>query len=910
MLRSLLLSFGFAVFANSASAVIFTVTTTNDSGPGSLRQAILDANATPGPDSIDFNIASGPQTILPSSALPIITGTVLIDGTTQPGHSNAPIIRIDGFSAGGAPAGLQLQAVGCSLVGLAISSFASGAGILIEGGGRHLIAGNYIGPDTPAFRQNGSGIVVNNSIGNQIGLVDPVGRNVIMGNVGNGIRFVGSSSNIVEANYIGTDVSGAAYGANGSDGIALYSGSSYNSIGSTTPGAGNVISGNNRNGVYVYVSPFNVIRGNYIGCDAKGTSPIRNRLCGINMAGCSNTIIGGTTEVARNVISCNREQGIEIGSQSRYNIVQGNYIGTDAGGLAPLGNLGSGISLGGAANNVIGGSQAGAGNVISGNAGYLGNGGGISLNSSDGNTIQGNLIGLNRNGAAALGNGSDGIQLNGSTQNLIGGTETGARNIISGSFRDGVSLFANLDSMSNSIVGNYIGTDASGTTALPNFRGIFMSNVGLDNLIQSNLLSGNLSSGVDVQGARNVIVGNFVGTDANGRKAVPNGDVGVRVASSGNRIGGPEPESRNVISGNRRDGIRVEPGSYDHVIQGNYVGVDVSGSAALTNGGFGISVGARLTTVGGSEPGAGNVISGNRAGGIGIGGSASLNATTNVLRGNFIGTDRSGAFGIPNAGPGVFLTSFARNNVVGGTNRTEANVVAYNTGDGVLVVSNAFGNAIRGNSVYSNGRLGINLKATNETDGAVSLNDIGDIDTGPNNLQNFPAITNVVYLTSSTIIQGYLQSATNRNFSIDVYANVAIENNGYGEGQFYAGKVDVNTDGNGFTEFACVTSATYSNQFFTATATDRTTGDTSEFSAVMGGIRITSIRYMSAFTEVSFTTIINHTYHLQRANSLNPPIQWISIDTPAPIDGTGGVVTIPDLTTGVNVRFYRVLQDP
>ena len=122
--------------------------------------------------------------------------------------------------------------------------------------------------------------------------------------------------------------------------------------------------------------------------------------------------------------------------------------------------------------------------------------------------------------------------------------------------------------------------------------------------------------------------------------------------------------------------------------------------------------------------------------------------------------------------------------------------------------------------------------------------------------------------------------------------------------------VNVNSDANGFAEFAFTASATYSNQFFTATATDRATGDTSEFSAAMGGIRITSIRYAGAFTEVSFSTITNHTYRLQRASSLNPPISWNSLVTPTLIYGTGGVITVPDPTAGVNTRFYRVLQDP
>src|SRR5258705_2181031 len=123
----------------SAGEITFMVTTTNDGGPGSLRQAILDANATPGADAIHFSIGSGPQIIRPTNALPVITDTVAIDGTTQPGQTNAPLIRIDGANAGTAPAGLQFQATGCAVVRLAMSGFRSGAGILINGGGRQLI---------------------------------------------------------------------------------------------------------------------------------------------------------------------------------------------------------------------------------------------------------------------------------------------------------------------------------------------------------------------------------------------------------------------------------------------------------------------------------------------------------------------------------------------------------------------------------------------------------------------------------------------------------------------------------------------------------------------------------------------------------------------------------------------------
>jgi titin len=878
-----------------------------------LRQAILDANAASGPDSVYFNIGSGPQIIRPSSALPIITGAVLIDGTTQPGYINVPIIRIDGTNAGGAPAGLQLQATGCSVVRLAISGFASGAGILIEGGGRHIVAGCHIGPEAPPLRQNGSGIVINNSVGNQIGVVDPVGRNVIMRNAGNGIRLVGSSSNVVEANYIGTDVAGAAYGGNGSDGIALFSGSSYNSIGGTAPGAGNVVAGNNGNGIYLLAAPHNVIKGNKIGCDVTGSLPIRNLLCGINMYNCPDITIGGTAEAARNLISGNGIQGIEInGVESQNNIIQGNYIGTDATGLLSLPNFSSGIFISQGMNHRIGGFELGAGNLISANAQN-----GISFSGGGNHVVQGNLIGVDRTGNARLGNLGAGVQLTDSPQNVIGGTEPEAGNIISGNSGDGIAVNAFGSSSNNSILGNYIGTDVSGTIALPNARGVSLSGRSNNNLVESNVVSGNLSVGLLIGGQSNLVVGNFVGTDVTGRKAVPNGTLGIEVGLIGNTIGGPDAESRNVISGNRSHGIQIDPGSAapssGHVVQGNYVGVDVSGAVALPNGGFGIALGARETTIGGFVAGAGNIVSGNSAGGIFLGtiGPFSTGMTvTNLLYGNFIGTDSSGKFGVPNTGPGVLLASPARNNFVGGTGAGEANTMAFNKCDGVLALSNAVGNPIQGNSIHSNGRLGINLKPLIEPDNAVTPNDVGDADTGPNNLQNFPVITNVVYLASSTVIQGYLLSSTNRSFSIDVYANVATENSGYGEGQFYVGNVDASTDASGLTEFAFVASATYSNQFFTAAATDKTTGDTSEFSAGMGGIRITSIRYLSAFTEVSFTTIINHTYHLQRANSLTPPISWSSLATPAPIYGTGGVITVPDPTAGVNTRFYRVLQDP
>ena len=907
MPRRLLLFFTFLLvsYAPCLSAVTFLVTTNADNGPGSLRQAILDANATPGPDAIHFSIGSGPKTIQLATALPTVTDTVDIDGTTQPGFSNRPVIEIVGFFT--IPRGLDIVSGSNVVRSLAIHSFASTKLHLGRGGG-NLIIGNYLGLNLAGgfvANSGASGIALQESSGNQIGL--PGFGNVLSGNGASGILMaLGSHSNVVEENFIGTDPSGTVARGNQRDGVFVSTGCSWNTISS------NVISGNNGNGIYLSAAPFNVIEGNYIGCDVAGGSSIRNGLCGINLLDTSDTTIGGINIAARNIISGNSVHGIEIvGLASVNNVVQGNYIGLDLSGLAPLPNSASGVFLNSTAGNLIGGAESGARNLISGNPGS-----GVSISGGSDNIIQGNFIGLNRTGSASLGNGF-GISVNDSRQNLIGGGEAETRNIISGNSIDGIAVSGFGAASANLILGNYIGTDPSGVVALPNYRGVVLSGSSPNNLVQSNLVSGNLLQGMSVGGYSNVVVGNFVGTDATGRKALPNRAAGIGVGLIGNTIGGTEPESRNVVSGNGGHGIEVYPGqaagSYGHVIQGNFVGVDVSGAVALPNGAFGVAVGTQRTTVGGSEPGAGNVISGNRAGGVSIGSLGGLGAsTTNVVHGNLIGTDPSGIFGVPNRGPGILLTAPARNNFIGGIDPAEANVIAFNAGDGVLVISNSAGNAILGNSIHSNGRLGINLKPAAEGEGVVTVNDIGDSDTGPNNLQNYPVITNVVYLANNTIIQGFLRSATNESFSIDVYANVATEQSGYGEGQFYLGNVDVDTDESGFTEFAYSAGNTYSNQFFTATALNYDTADTSEFSAAMGGIRITAIERIASQYRVSFSTITNRTYVLQRASSLNSSMSWSPVVLPPqPIQGTGGIVTVSDMTPSTDtMRIYRVFQQP
>jgi hypothetical protein len=245
------------------------------------------------------------------------------------------------------------------------------------------------------------------------------------------------------------------------------------------------------------------------------------------------------------------------------NIIEGNYIGTNASGSSAQNNFGEGINISGSAgNNIIGGTTAAQRNVISGNFNY-----GIYI-STNGNTVQGNYIGLNAAGTAAIANGSHNIYVGGSN-NIIGGTASGAGNVVSASGRDGLYLSAG---SANVVQGNYFGTDATGTTALAN-----------------------ANCGIEIWG------------------------------SSRNTIGGTSASARNVISGNTGQGILISASpsqSLNNVIQGNYIGTRSDGAGPLPNS-AGIRVsGARDNLIGGSVPGAGNLICGNTGRGVEITGSS------------------------------------------------------------------------------------------------------------------------------------------------------------------------------------------------------------------------------------------------------------------------------------------------
>jgi len=458
--------------ATAAFSAQFVVTNTNDSGPGSLRQAMDLANATPNgqsPDEIDFNLAgSGVHSIVLASELPEITDPVTINGWSQLGWNGAPLIELvptQGLSANG----LTLSGGTTTLRGLVLGGF--NRAILIKHGGFNTIQGCYIGTNSSGTSANPNYIGINPVVAGPdgdltqfsnltIGGTSQNERNIISGNTAWGIADTGQGSNIIiRGNYIGTDKTGTIAIPN-HDGIILSA--DQVTIGGVEAGAGNLISGNSSDGLELAPATFaagsgNVVLGNRIGTTADGASALGNGLNGISGLG----IIGGTSPGAGNLIS-----GNAVGIRSGGATIQGNFIGTDITGKIAIPNSRAGIS----GSGTFGGTTPGAGNLISGNAGPGIQMEGVSYGfggpppSRPGGVIQGNLIGTDISGKVKVPN-QFGILVSNGNNVVIGGSIAGSRNVISGNTLGGIEAdFTNVVQ----IMGNFIGTLADGKTPLGN----------------------------------------------------------------------------------------------------------------------------------------------------------------------------------------------------------------------------------------------------------------------------------------------------------------------------------------------------------------------------------------------------------------------------------------------------------
>jgi parallel beta-helix repeat protein len=544
------------------------------------------------------------------------------------------------------------------------------------------------------------------------------------------------------------------------------------------------------------------------------------------------------------------------------------------------------------------------------------------------NVVSGCWFGVDSSGTNAAPNAYQGILIaNGASGNIIGGTNALQRNVLSGNSQYGVFI-TDSNTTGNVVLGNYIGTDASGSNALANgLSGIFVGNGangnigGGTNAGARNILSGNSQYGVILTSntTGNVVLGNYIGTDTSGSHAVANtiGGVFLAAGATGNLIGGATAGARNVISGNTNGpyydyGVLVAGSATSgNVIEGNYIGLGADGLTPVPNY-YGVYFygGATNNTLGGTVAGAGNYVSDNISYDVLI---SDPGTSGNFVEGNFIGTDSTGTNGIAGF-INVELQNGATGNFIGGVNSGAGNVIAFASFLGVVLYdADTTNNSIRGNSIFNN-YMGIHLVG-NEYYPYVTPNDVGDADTGPNNLQNFPVITNAFGYGTGTVILGTLNSATNRSFLIDVYRNFQPDLNigSYGEGQFYAGTVSVTTDGSGNALFALTNSSgNYSGQYFTATATD-TNGNTSEFSADVLATNAPapfaqfSNNFVWNTNTFKFTLNLqtNFSYRIQTTTNLANPTLWIDLTN---FTATNSIFNFTDRNATNKIRFYRVVS--
>lgn len=337
-----------------------------------------------------------------------------------------------------------------------------------------------------------------------------------------------------------------------------------------------------------------------------------------------------------------------------------------------------------------------------------------------------------------------------------------------------------------------------------------------------NIISGNDRIGIVIINSAatgNQVRGNYIGTNVNGTAALGNAVDGLQIqATSNNTIGGSNASDRNIISGNGRHGVFLVNNANSNTVKGNYIGTDVTGTVDLGNGLDAVPIlnTSNNNIIGGSAAGNRNVLSGNGRFGVLI----QAGSNNNQVLGNYIGTQADGITALKNDSSGVRIDSPSNNNLIGGISSGQGNTIAYNGDRGVNILGGT-GNSIEGNSIFSNTNLGIDLN-----NNGITLNDTSDPDTGANNLQNFPILNAI----SGNTVSGTINSTASTTFRVEFFANSTYNALGAGEGKTFLGFQDVTTDsaGNGAISFTYTPVA--GQILLSATATNKTTGDTSEFS--------------------------------------------------------------------------------
>ncbi|MEQ1828090.1 MAG: hypothetical protein ABL921_19170 [Pirellula sp.] len=729
----------------------YTVTNTNDSGAGSLRQAILDANANSGADTIVFSISSGVQTISLSSVLPTITDQVTIDAWTQSGFSSAPLIVLDGLSAGTADGLTFANGSDGSIVrGLVIQRF-TGDGIEIQSGADGItMHGNYIGvgSDGATSRANtGWGIYAVNSASHIIGGSSANQGNVISANASGGIIIGGggADNSIIRGNKIGTQANGTSALGNAGHGI-LFSNTPLNhAVGGTGTGDGNTIAFNSGTGVVVYSGS--------TGITILGNSIHSNTGIGIDLSASTSATDGKTNNDAfpdSDTGGNNLQNWAAITRAVTNNSSRFALDGT----LTSAANTTYRIEI--FASSAADGSGNGEGQTYLGfvnartdSSGLAEWGTLIDANVATGSVISTTVTRLNSSGVAVETSefGSNSTALN--SVRTVTNTATSGAGSLAQALSDAAGT-AGMDLIVFNITGGGPHTISISTALATITDSIaidattqtgYVAGSNLPIIVDGNDLSGNgltLSNGADGSFIRglvlrdfngqgisigsnadnNTIQGNFIGSMSNTGMLSSSTDVnaqnGIYVLSMNNLIGGTTTAERNVISGNTTYGVYITGASASfNVVSGNYIGVAADGSTALANNeGVHIYNGASSNTVGGATTSHRNIISGNTNDGVQIW----TNANSNIVQNNYIGTDATGTLDRGNNDDGIDIDTSSTgnqflNNLISGNNGSGIDMLDGGA-NSTTIQGNLIGTQANGTSSLGNTAEGILIGGT------------------------------------------------------------------------------------------------------------------------------------------------------------------------------------------------------
>lgn len=715
-------------------------------------------------------------------------------------------------------------------------------------------SGCYIGYNSIGTNRTEDSLIGNRFGGLQIlGSGVTVDGNIICANKGAGITLRGAGGTNVRYNYIGTSPNAMTAWGNTGVGISILS--SNNVIGGPSPDDRNIISGNGGSGIEMYggitfsfPGPSypnyvrgNLIQNNYLGANYTGTGKIPNST-GLTLWGYIDSNF-----VRSNLISGNQHHGVwmrSVGGVPTRNEFTNNFIGTTISGTAALSNGDRGVYIQAGSDNVFGGTDISYANLISGNSGN-----GVWIQGGSSNRLRLNLIGTQIAGTLPLPNTGNGVYISSSSNNNV--IEA---NLISGNGGDGIGIDTESGATpdGNVVIGNVIGLNYDGTSAVPNAgQGIYLYNarntrIGGAAEDSSNTISGN-EHGIYVYGDTsrgNIVRGNIIGLTSDGVTAAPNGRGIVLDHAKHNIIGGTEPLSGNIISGNVTEGIYLYMADSNKIYR-NTIGMNALETAAVPNGFSGIMVDSSSGNIIGTEVNqSGNTISGNTKAGITVIG----NSVFNRIVANNIGTDYTRTKTVGNGHNGIELYSYPYGSLVGKPGG--GNVIANNGYNGIAV-AHGYYNAISENSIHGNAYLGIDLYS-----GAwgVTPNDVLDADAGTNEEQNFPELIFADGPFPVRIV-GTLKSTPNETVTVEFFSSGSADPSGYGEGKTFLGTELVGTDSTGFAYFSVLfpTSVAAGN-IVTATATSYQ-GSTSEFSK---GVEVKSggtFADLSATVEASADTV-------------------------------------------------------